>query len=183
MTDLLERIEHQLVDARVAPPDLANIMFALTASLDESISQSSWNRKAEWVAAPLCFDRFNRLDGGEEFFARLAAVQSTKPMSSDVLQIYFLCLTLGFKGRYLLRSDEDRHELVSEVGSMVRNSADQPATALGPHGMPGELIAEIVREIPVWVFAVTGLGLAALIYFALTLMINWRADALEQLIR
>jgi type VI secretion system protein ImpK len=183
MTDMLERIEHQLLDARVASSDLGNIMFALTASLDESISQSSWNRRGEWVAAPLCFDRFKRLDGGEEFFARLAVVQITKPLPADVLQIYFLCLTLGFKGRYLLRSDEDWQELVSQVGALVRSTSDRPATALGPHGLPSEVIAEIVKEIPVWVFAVAGIGLAALTYFALTLMINWRASSLEHLIR
>src|SRR5215471_2975889 len=185
MTDLLDRIEEQLRDARVVSPDLSNIVFALTAFLDESISQSSWDHRSEWVAAPLCFERFNRFDAGEEFFVRLQALANTQPPSPDVLQIYFLCLTLGFKGRYLLRSNEEWYALVADVGAMVRNAtpSHQAVASLSPRGLPGEAIAEAVKEIPIWVFAVAAAGFALVTYFALTLMINWRAASLEHLIR
>ena len=43
--------------------------------------------------------------------------------------------------------------------------------------------AEVVKEIPAWVFVVAAAGLALLTYVALTLMINWRATSLEHLIR
>ena len=183
ITDLLDRIDEQLRDARVVPPDLPNIAFALTAFLDESISQSSWDYRSQWVAAPLCFERFNRLDAGEEFFVRLQALQSARPVSPDVLQIYFLCLTLGFRGRYLLRSNEEWYALVSEIGALVRANSQQAPASLSPRGLPGEVIAEAVKEIPMWVFAVAAAGLALVTYFALTLMINWRAASLEHLIR
>jgi type VI secretion system protein ImpK len=185
MTELLDRTDEQLREARVVSPDLSNIVFALAAFLDESIGQSSWDHRTEWVAAPLCFERFNRFDGGEEFFVRLQALTSTQPPPPDVLQIYFLCLTLGFKGRYLLRSNEEWYSLVADVGALVRNTnpSRQAATSLSPRGLPGEAIAEAVKEIPMWVFAVAGAGLALVTYFALTLMINWRAASLEHLIR
>jgi type VI secretion system protein ImpK len=183
ITDLLDRIDEQLRDARVVSPDLQNIAFALTAFLDESISQSSWDYRSQWVSAPLCFERFNRLDAGEEFFVRLHALQSARPVSPDVLQIYFLCLTLGFRGRYLLRSNEEWYALVAEIGALVRNNSQQAPASLSPRGLPGEVIAAVVKEIPMWVFAVAAAGLALVTYFALTLMINWRAASLEHLIR
>src|SRR5215475_6723830 len=183
MTDLLDRTDEQLREARVVSPDLPNIVFALTAFLDEAIGQSSWDYRGEWVAAPLCFERFNRFDAGEEFFVRLQALQSTRPVPHDVLQIYFLCLTLGFKGRYLLRSNEEWYALVAEIGALVRTTSNQAPASLSPRGLPGEVIAQVVKEIPMWVFAVAAAGLALVTYFVLTLMINWRAGSLEHLIR
>jgi type VI secretion system protein ImpK len=183
VTDLLDRIEEQLKDARVVSPDLSNIIFALAAFLDESISQSSWSYRGEWVAAPLCFERFNRFDAGEEFFARLQSLESTRPVPHDVLQIYFLCLTLGFKGRYLLRSNQEWYALVAEIGALVRTTSNEAPASLSPRGLPGEVIAQVVKEIPMWVFAVAAAGLALVTYFVLTLMINWRAGSLEHLIR
>lgn len=183
MRELLDRTEEQLRDARLTAPDVSDIAFALVAFLDESISQSSWNRKAEWLATPMQYDRFKRYDAGEEFFTRLAGLPNAKPPRSDVHQIYFLCLTLGFKGKYRLLADEEWHELVSDVGMQFRRAGDQSRAPLAPNALPGEVLAQAVKEIPVWVFAVAAASVAFLVYVVLMILISGRARGIEELLR
>jgi type VI protein secretion system component VasF len=72
---------------------------------------------------------------------------------------------------------------VAEIGALVRTTSNEAPASLSPRGLPGEVIAQVVKEIPMWVFAVAAAGLALVTYFVLTLMINWRAGSLEHLIR
>src|SRR5688572_12594425 len=120
MQDMLDRVEERLRDAGLAQSDVSDVVLALVAFLDESIIRSDWEHKTEWRASPLQYDRFGRDDAGEEFFSRLTTMRAERTVRTDVLQIYFLCLTLGFKGRYALAPEHEWESLRSQVGAQLR---------------------------------------------------------------
>jgi type VI secretion system protein ImpK len=180
--DLLTRIEGDLAQARVPRADQGHLTFALVAFLDESISQSEWSRKQEWLADPLQFEWFKRLDAGEEFFTRLAALLDDGSSSTTVLELFHVCLTLGFRGRYLLRPAAEVERLVGDVGTELRRRDGRTDVALAPHALPGEAIREHVRQIPAWVFGVCALGLVFAVYLAMTIAMSWRAADVRSLL-
>ena len=182
MHDMLDRIEERLRDTGLAPSDISDVVFALVAFLDESIIRSEWEHKTEWRASPLQFDRFGRDDAGEEFFTRLTALRAERTVRADVLQIYFLCLTLGFKGKYALLAEHEWESLRAQVGAQLRRLDGHEGAPLAPHGRAGEELAEVVKEIPLWVFAVAGAAIAFALYLTLTVLIASKLGAVQQLL-
>lgn len=97
-------IEQQLTDARVeatdagySTADIDRALFATVAWIDETIMCSPWKGAEAWSRRPLQKVLFNTTKGGVEFFEHLDALHSDENM---VREVYFLCLALGFEGRY-----------------------------------------------------------------------------------
>jgi type VI secretion system protein ImpK len=77
--------------------------FALCAWVDEAILGSSWQHKNRWLNDQLQRLHYNTTDAGEEFFERLSNIGLHQ---RDVREVYYLCLALGFSGRYCNPGDE-----------------------------------------------------------------------------
>ena len=76
--------------------------FAVVAFLDESIMNLQQPIFAQWPRKPLQEELFGVHVAGEIFFntvQRLLGQQDSDEVA-DVLEIYLLCLLLGFRGRY-----------------------------------------------------------------------------------
>src|SRR5690606_5070211 len=85
------------------------IKYALVAFIDE-VAQTSPGPVADfWVDHLLQRDYFNEVRAGENFFVhleRLLAARRDDDDALDVLQVYATCLFLGFRGKYVARSNE-----------------------------------------------------------------------------
>ncbi len=82
--------------------DIRFASFAVVALVDETIMTSSNSAFREWARSPLMHDLFGTLKAGEQCFDHMQAAlnrQETKA-GIDLLEVYFLCLALGFRGRY-----------------------------------------------------------------------------------
>jgi len=84
--------------------DLAR--FAIFSWIDESILNSSWNEKDRWQMELLQQQYYKTTDADKIFFETLKILE---PQQKDVREIYYLCLALGFMGRY--RQENDRYQL------------------------------------------------------------------------
>ncbi|SMC22812.1 type VI secretion system protein ImpK [Andreprevotia lacus DSM 23236] len=99
-----QRIEQQLSEARLAATDsgaersdIENAMFAAVAWIDETVMCSEWEGADLWRRRPLQKTYFNTTKAGVEFFSRLETLRNEEVA---VREVFFLCLSLGFKGRY-----------------------------------------------------------------------------------
>ena len=96
--------QHQIPSA-----DYDNARFAVVAWVDEVIvrctRESNLALCSRWGQEPLQKRIYDRTTGGDEFFRRLdqlrqaQAEHPTMPQK-EVHEIYYLCLCLGFRGRY-----------------------------------------------------------------------------------
>lgn len=84
-------------DGRCGQEDFDLARFAVCAWIDEAILNSSWNGRMQWQKEPLQHVYFNTTEAGQEFFVRLNALGL---QHSEVREVYYLCLAMGFKGRY-----------------------------------------------------------------------------------
>jgi type VI secretion system protein ImpK len=92
--------------------DVALALYAVIAFLDESVLNSTQPMFAAWPSRPLQEEVFGGHMGGEVFFQHLRQLLSGHESEdlADVLEVFRLCLLLGFQGRY---STLDRGELRS----------------------------------------------------------------------
>lgn len=77
-------------------------IYAVVAFVDESVLNSSLPAFADWARRPLQEEVFGEHMAGEVFFDNLDSllVRQDSEELADVLEVYQLCLLLGFQGRY-----------------------------------------------------------------------------------
>jgi type VI secretion system protein ImpK len=104
--------------------------YALCAWLDERILSSALPAKRRWADHPLQLRRFDDLCAGDEFFSRLMALLGGGDAGTgEVLEVYALCLALGFQGGLSdARGSERRRTLLDEIVMRLR----APPTAQAP---------------------------------------------------
>ncbi len=69
--------------------------FAVLSWVDEMILNSKWPYRSQWQHLMLAY--YGTVNAGEEFFRHLQTLPS---QAYDVLEVYYLCISLGFEGQY-----------------------------------------------------------------------------------
>jgi type VI secretion system protein ImpK len=82
--------------------DYDQARFAICAWADESILNSPWEEKSRWLGEQLQRIYYRTTDAGEEFFERLNRLALHQ---REVREVYYLCLAMGFTGRYCHEGD------------------------------------------------------------------------------
>lgn len=100
---LLSQSETCLKDGLVSQEDFDLARFAICAWVDEAILNSPWQEKKRWQTEQLQRHFYGTTEAGEEFFERL---NNLGPHQREVREVYYLCLAMGFKGRYIHEGDE-----------------------------------------------------------------------------
>ena len=123
--------------AGYAPEDVNLALFATVAFLDESVLNSNQAMFADWPRRPLQEELFGGHMAGELFYQYLEQLLR-RPDSEDVadlLEVFQLCLLLGFRGRYSHTDPSALHRLTSETAAKIARIRG-PAGRLSPHWKP-----------------------------------------------
>jgi type VI secretion system protein ImpK len=78
--------------------DLAK--YALVALIDEKVLSLPEKWSDPWSSHPLQFDYFGDMVAGQRFFEYLEDIMKNPATCFDLLEVFYLCLCLGFKGKY-----------------------------------------------------------------------------------
>jgi type VI secretion system protein ImpK len=109
--------------------DVRVAIFAVVAFLDESILNSHSPVFADWTRKPLQEELFGVHVAGEIFFNnldRLLARQDAEALA-DLLEVYQLCLLLGFRGRYGMGGSAEIRAYLAKIEEKMRR-VRQPLT-------------------------------------------------------
>jgi type VI secretion system protein ImpK len=92
----------------------------------------------------------------------------------------YLCLSLGFAGRYRAGGGADIARIREEIYAIIRRQEKAAAPELAPHvkGVSAPYRPTRVR-LPLWVAASAGLGLVAAVYGWFAIALNTDADSLQ----
>lgn len=112
-------------------------VLALVALLDESVLNSTGSAFAQWRGKPLQEELYGHSMLGEKFFDNLKRLlaQDDGDELADVLEVYYLCLLLGFRGRFAVSSDRDLNLELHKVEN--RLSRLRPSTMTNIAGDTG----------------------------------------------
>ncbi len=130
-----------------SPEDVRVATFAIVAFLDESILNSHNPAFNDWVRKPLQQELFGVDVAGEIYFRNIDHFlgRSDSQELADVLEIYQLCLLLGYRGRYSVGSNAELRnvarilaERIQRIrgGSLMPSPWIPPAETVGPPSDP-----------------------------------------------
>jgi type VI secretion system protein ImpK len=103
MDRLISQADACLQEKGIPKEDTDHARFAIFAWIDEVILGSRWNDKDQWQRKQLQRTYFQTADAGEVFFERLNMLG---PHQNPVREVYYLCLAMGFTGRYIHEGDD-----------------------------------------------------------------------------
>ena len=126
--------------------------------------------KNEWEKNPLQLEYFGEQLAGNKFFDKLEAMLKQIETTADAVEVYYMCMLLGFKGRYAIYEQERLLATMQTTANALVKVGKIKPVELAPHWLANDQPKPPEkRGMPVWakIGAVGGLGLAVIIYFAL----------------
>lgn len=160
--------------------------FAAVALLDESVLKLQSAAFADWAQKPMQEEMFGHNRAGEVFFEHLRNLLARQDSheTADCLEIYTLCMLLGFKGQYALSSgatdffssqaggSRGASRPSGEIQTLIRQAREKINRIRGqaeflPDGAPSPEVKQ-TAAIDRWS---RGLGIAAISLLVLTLLV------------
>ena len=98
----LQEVERDAISAGYDQNDIRDTHFAVVAFLDSVVLNANDPVSAEWKRRILQEELFGQTNAGVVFFEKLEHFRSRRDSEqlADILEVYLLCLLLGFEGRY-----------------------------------------------------------------------------------
>ncbi len=170
------RIAEQNAKARgYTDEDISLGVFAVVAFLDESILNLRKPVFNDWVRKPLQEELFGRHVAGEVFFDNLKLLLGRRDSTetADLLEVYYLCILLGYLGRFSIASKGDLRMLMGQTDDKIRRIR-KTGVELSPHWMLPEQSAPPrvdpwMRRIAIAAVACVFLALSMLMIYKISL--------------
>jgi type VI secretion system protein ImpK len=179
--ELLKAMEEKGAKRGYRERQLQDTKFALTAFVDETVLAGGFPLREEWERYPLQLEYFKEALAGNKFFERLDVLLKQNESEADVVEVYYLCLLFGFKGKYDVFLEDQLPAVIGNVAEYLRRAGRLRTRALSPHGLlsdqPDPPPPE--PELPRWVkfAAAATVGVVVFAY----LVLNWSLlSALEE---
>jgi type VI secretion system protein ImpK len=115
---------------------LAPAHYALCASIDDVVLNTPWGSTGSWGARSLVSSFHQEVRSGERFFVLLGQMRENPGTFLPVLELMYLCLSLGFQGQYRLsqRGPAELERIREDLYTIiVRQRGQAPDPALSPH--------------------------------------------------
>jgi type VI secretion system protein ImpK len=118
--------------------DIQLAIFAVVAFLDESILNLRSPVFADWPRQPLQEEFFGHHIAGEVFFQHLQRLigANESHATADVLEVFYLCLLLGFAGRYSIGGRGELRSLMDQAADKIRRIRKHASRSLPPLAYP-----------------------------------------------
>lgn len=102
--------------------DVEMAVFAAVAFLDASILNLNSPVLADWARQPMQEERYGHHVAGEIFFQNLQKLlaRADSQELADLLEVYHLCLLLGFEGRYSLGGRGELRSIIAQTGEKLQ---------------------------------------------------------------
>ena len=173
--------EQQARDAGVQLELLRPAHYALCASLDDVVLNTPWGSTGVWDARSLVSTFHQEVRSGERFFDLLAQMRQNPGKFLPVVELMYLCMSLGFQGRYRLspRGPAELDRLREETYALIVRQRQGAEPDLSPHWRG---VAAPYRgpqpTVPVWVAASAALAALAGLFVWFSAALNASSDDL-----
>ncbi len=163
----LRAFERRAREAGVAPDQLRLAHYALCAALDDVVLNTPWGSHGRWRDEPLAAALHQDEKAGQGFFEQIRTLRAALPAALPVLELMFVCLSLGMMGPYRNAPDgpAQLERVRHHVFGLIAKATPAPSPVLSPD-MTGIDRPFSPRRggVPVWVAASAALGLMAAAY-------------------
>lgn len=162
MTAFLSDVDRNAKALGISAEDVTAAKYAFCSAVDEIILRSTYEVREAWETRPLQLRVFGDQLAGEHFFHRLEDLRARGQVHVEALEVFHMCLLLGFQGRYALDGRDKLDYLVARLGDEIARMRGR-TRGFAPHAeRPDQVVNRLQGDLSLWVlgavFLVAGLG-------------------------
>jgi type VI secretion system protein ImpK len=162
MTRFLGDVDRNAKALGVPADDVTAAKYAFCAAVDEIILRSDYDIREAWETRPLQLRLFGDQLAGEHFFQRLEDLRAKGAVHLQALEVFHVCLLLGFEGRFALDGKDKLSYLTARLGDEIARMRGK-SRGFAPHAeRPDQIGHKLGSDLSLWalamVFAVVTLG-------------------------
>lgn len=154
--------------AGLDPRQISAARYTLCTALDEAVSTSAWGERSDWAQSSLLGTFHSETWGGEKVFTLIERTLADPRRYTDLLELFYFVLTLGFQGKFRLERDGTASvdQLRDRLFDTLRRRFGVRPKLETPPREPVRHRVRLVRYLPVWT-------IAALCLLASLLILAW----------
>lgn len=157
-------------DARAAGHDAKTSQqaaYALCGLIDETVLSTPWGLESIWSKESLLITFFKEYKAGERFFDFLSKARELPNQSIDLLEFFYVCLSLGFQGRFGKEQGgvDKLNRMRQDLFGLIKAQRGEYERELSPRwrGVMDKR-PSMARFVPTWVVGIAGLVIALFAY-------------------
>ncbi len=185
--EALAEVTREAIKRNYAAEHTIETDFAIVAFLDEVILTSKDPARDEWSQKPLQEELFGVSTAGELFFVRVEKLlqRNETPELADMLEVYYLCILLGFEGRYATSNKTELHLLSDRVRQRIERIRGSDPKFSPNAVLPGDAIVVAAADPVVAKMKLAAIGLAGFAVFVFLVAwvhLLWKGSQLHDLL-
>jgi type VI secretion system protein ImpK len=187
MDGLLKQLEQNAKALNYPDAPVQATKFALAAFADETVLTANFPFRDEWEKYPLQLEYFGEQLAGVKFYERLEELMKLPEENADVIEVYYLCLLVGYKGKYKIYFEDQLRGVIEQVADSLRRVNRLRTGALSPHWRATDQPRLVTNYgIPIWakMSGAAALGLLILLFLVFSFWLNSNlGSAIKELLR
>lgn len=161
ISTFLADVDRQAKTLGASSDDVHAARYAFCAAVDEIILRSTYKVREAWQTRPLQLRLFGDQLAGEHFFQKLEHLRTRGAPHLQALEVFHMCLLMGFQGRYAIDGEEKLKFMCATLGNEIARMRGS-TRAFAPHAERPDQVANKLRgDLSLWVltavFALAGL--------------------------
>lgn len=173
ITGLLKEFEERALRYRHRESIIQVAKFALASFVDETVLTNNFPLKEDWERYPIQLEHFGEQLAGNKFYDKLEAMLRQIDVTADAVEVYYVCMLLGFKGRYAVYEQEKLLQTMQRTADALVSVGKISKVELSPHWLVEDQPVVVERKgMPAWakLTALGGLFFAIIIYLMMFLL-------------
>lgn len=150
----IKALEAQLRDLGLKQEVQLSVRYLMCSVLDEAVLNTPWGTESAWAQRTLLSVFHGETSGGEKSFLILDRLRQSPSENLEVIELFYICLSLGFEGRYrfMNRGKEALDQVREELFSIIRRQRGDYERTLSPawSGL-GRTRNPLTEYVPLWV--------------------------------
>jgi type VI secretion system protein ImpK len=157
-------------------PKIIAARYVLCTFMDEVIATTPWGASGRWAERTLLQEFHEEAWGGDKAFKLLDRMGEDVAANTDLLELFYVCIALGFEGRY--RGKPNGRAQLDAIAARLLQAirptiGEQTARTLSLRWKGVEIPDRAVSAMPLWVVFAAG----ALLVVGTVLVLNARLNA------
>jgi type VI secretion system protein ImpK len=179
MTKEIHQFQKQALTDGIDEKTVYTARYVLCTAIDEAVLNTPWGSDSGWEQRSLLSSFHQEVSGGERFFSILKDLSELPARNRELLELMYLCLSLGFEGRYrVAQGGKDKLLAIREWLYQQLDKIREPVEhTLSPHWQGVRDVQNpVIRAIPLWVLGAVAIALLTLLYSLLLNSLNQQSD-------
>lgn len=153
--------------------------YILCTALDEAVLMTPWGAESGWAQRSLLALFHQETFGGEKFFILLDKMLERPSENIAVLELIYVCLSLGFQGKYNLleRGLDHLDQIREQLFQTLIRLRGVPPRELSLRWQSAATDQRLIRFIPMWVIAASITATLCLIFCGLRVGMHLHSTA------